>query len=320
MAGHVKIEGSSADPPQSEQVPLRPSELTAMKMAEQELNAIDEEVLEEGHGIQEEEAEEAKRRPEIKAPSKEEVRRHNVSHLPYRSWYPQCVAGRGKDHAHHARLKSEESRGEEVHFDYAFLRNEEGGERATVLVGRCRRSKFLTAHVVPSKGESEEWVVDEVMKDLRNMGHHGQLLLRGDQERSLGCVFERIAERRGDKKTIIEEAPKGDSKGNGFAERAVQQLEEIVRVHKLALENRVGQKIPIGHPCLAWLVRHAADVVNRYLIMQDGTTAYERVKRRKYTAEMMEFAHPVLHRVSGKVQGGGDVGALARGLVCRQTL
>ena len=190
----MKIEGSDADSPLSEQVPLRPSERNAMKLAEQELMPIDEEVLEEGHEGQEEEAEEAKRRPDIKVPSKEEVRRHNVSHLPYRSWCPQCVAGRGKDHAHHAREKSEESRGEEVHFDYAFLRNEEGGEKATVLVGRCRRSKFLTAHVVPSKGESEEWVVDEVMKDLRDMGHHGQLLLRGDQERSLGCVFERIAE------------------------------------------------------------------------------------------------------------------------------
>ena len=40
-----------------------------------------------------------------------------------------------------------------MHFDYAFLRNEEGGEKATVLVGRCRQSKFLIAHVVPSKGE-----------------------------------------------------------------------------------------------------------------------------------------------------------------------
>ena len=84
----------------------------------------------------------------------------------------------------------------------------------------------------------------------------------------------------------------------------MQQLEEIVRVHKLALENLVGQQIPIGHPCMAWLVRHAADVVNRYLVMKDGTTSYERIKGRKFTDVMRVFAHPVLHRVSGKVQGG----------------
>ena len=46
------------------------------------------------------------------------------------------------------------------------------GEKATVLVGRCRQSKMSVAHVVPSKGESEEWVVDEVVKDLKKMGHH----------------------------------------------------------------------------------------------------------------------------------------------------
>ncbi len=33
--------------------------------------------------------------------------------------------------------------------------------------------------------------------------------------------------------TVLEESPVGDSAGNGFAERAVQQVEEIVKVHKL---------------------------------------------------------------------------------------
>ena len=58
----MKIEGSDADPFPSEQVPLRPSERNAMKLAELEFMPIDEEVLEEGHEGQEEEAEEAKRK------------------------------------------------------------------------------------------------------------------------------------------------------------------------------------------------------------------------------------------------------------------
>ena len=291
-----------------EQQHLRPraSNVTDDVVDRQQLMPIEEAVQDAGHEGQEadEEAEEAVRRPEVKAPTKEEVRRHNVSHLPFRSWCPQCVACRGKDDAHRAREDPEAARGAEVHFDYAFLRNEEGGNKATVLVGRCRQSKFLVAHVVPAKGESEEWVVDEVVQDLKSMGLNGQVLLRGDQERSLSSFFERVAEKRGELKTIPEEAPKGDSKGNGFAERAVQQFEEIMRVHKLALDNLVGRRIPIEHPCIPWLVQHAADVVNRYLVMSDGTTAYERVKRRKSSAVMHEFALPVMHRVSGAVQGG----------------
>ena len=30
-------------------------------------------------------------------PTREEVERHNVTHLPYRSWCPVCVQARGKE-------------------------------------------------------------------------------------------------------------------------------------------------------------------------------------------------------------------------------
>ena len=33
-------------------------------------------------------------------PTNEEIRVHEVSHTPYRSWCPFCVAGRGKSDSH----------------------------------------------------------------------------------------------------------------------------------------------------------------------------------------------------------------------------
>ena len=33
-------------------------------------------------------------------PSKEEVNRHNVTHMPYRRWCPHCVRGKAKRRAH----------------------------------------------------------------------------------------------------------------------------------------------------------------------------------------------------------------------------
>ena len=141
--------------------------------AESEEKSIEEQIDEEIYEEEEVEAQEPVRKREVPTPSKEEVRRHNITHLPYRSWCPQCVAGRCRDDPHKDRQEPVEGRGPEVHFDYAFLRNEEGGEKATVLVGRCRQSKFLVAHVVPSKGASEEWIADEIVKDLKNMGHRG---------------------------------------------------------------------------------------------------------------------------------------------------
>ena len=35
-----------------------------------------------------------------KMPSKEEVEKHNMSHLPFRSWCRHCVRGKGKELAH----------------------------------------------------------------------------------------------------------------------------------------------------------------------------------------------------------------------------
>lgn len=208
------------------------------------------------------EAQEQIRRAEVHTPSKEEVRRHNITHMPHRTWCPQCVAGRSKDDAHRERHEPQEGRGAEVHYEYAFLRNEEGGEQATVLVGRCRKNIYLVAYVVPSKGVSEEWVAEEIVKYLKSIGHHGRVILRGDQEPAIGSLFERVAEIRGSV-TVPENAPKRDSKGNGFAERAVQQVEEMVRVLKLALENALGKRVAVSHPCMAWLVQHAVGIVNR---------------------------------------------------------
>ena len=79
-------------------------------------------------------------------------------------------------------------------------------------MGRCRKSKYLVAYVVPSKGVSEEWVADEIVKDLKRMGHHGHVVLRGDQEPALGSLFERVAEIRGSV-TVPETAPNGGLQG-----------------------------------------------------------------------------------------------------------
>ena len=102
----------------------------------------------------------------------------------------------------------------------------------------------------------------------------------------------------------------GDSKGNVFAERAVQQVEEMVRVHKLALENAVGKRIPIDHPCIPWLVQHAVDLVNRFLVMKDGTTAYQRVKGAKeYIGDARVWTADPPPGV-GQSPRGGHVGTL----------
>ena len=38
--------------------------------------------------------------PQPNVPSKEEYDRHQLTHIPYRSWCPHCIRGRGKNAAH----------------------------------------------------------------------------------------------------------------------------------------------------------------------------------------------------------------------------
>ena len=37
---------------------------------------------------------------DVTVPSKTEVDRHNLTHLPYRNWCPHCTRGRGKEAPH----------------------------------------------------------------------------------------------------------------------------------------------------------------------------------------------------------------------------
>ena len=74
--------------------------------------------------------------------------------------------------------------------------------------------------------------------------------------------------------TLVEPSPKGESQSNGIAERAVQDLEEGVRTHKLDPDTELKMAVGIGHPCIAWLVENVADNINKFKIGHDGRTSF----------------------------------------------
>ena len=58
--------------------------------------------------------------------------------------------------------------------DYAFFRDEEGGESLPTIVLNERHSKALSAHVVPYKGADFEWTVHQCVQDMRKWGLRGR--------------------------------------------------------------------------------------------------------------------------------------------------
>ena len=191
-----------------------------------------------------------------------------------------------------------------VALDYCFLRNMPGEESIPVLVMRDRETRMLSAHAVPMKGAIVEWTAQQVVRDLERLGHHGRLVVRSDQEAALRSLVSEVARLRGDAVTILEHSAVGDSQGNGFIERAVRTVEEMVRTLKLDLETRISQKLNITHKVIPWLVEHAVDLVNKLQVGQDGKTSFERLKGKRFNGDLVRFANPVMMRVAGKVQGG----------------
>ena len=92
--------------------------------------------------------------PSPSLPSKAEVEHHNLTHLPYRSWCPFCVAARRKNNAHFA--NREEGRAKPLFCaDYCFVGETEDDENLSVLVGRVYPSTAMLAVPCEQKGHDE---------------------------------------------------------------------------------------------------------------------------------------------------------------------
>ena len=84
----------------------------------------------------------------------------------------------------------------------------------------------------------------------------------------------------------------GDSRAYGAAERAVQAVEEQVRVVRHGLEMRLGVKTSGKHP--SWFIERAADLLSKSQVGEDGNTGCQRLKGKKYRSDEVEFGEKVL--------------------------
>ena len=87
----------------------------------------------------------------------------------------------------------------------------------------------------------------------------------------------------------------GESKSNGVAERAVQQIEDHLRTLKSAYEARLDARVPMNHPVMHWMVGHASHLLSKYMIGPDGRTGYGRLHGKEVTERICEFGESILH-------------------------
>ena len=130
---------------------------------------------------------------------------------------------------------------------------------------------------MPRKGPNEDSATDLAVEFLRSFGvTHDQGLavtLRTDGEPALVALRRRIAARHGG--SVLEQGSAAhEHESMGIIENGVKLGKGILRVLLLALEERLGGRLPCSHPSFAHLVGHSSAVLTKHLRGKDGKTPY----------------------------------------------
>ena len=252
--------------------------------------------------------------PEPKEPLPEDVARHNLTHIPYRSWCPHCVAARRNNQAHKQGSSAPRTIPLLV-FDYAFIRDADTEDMLTILVGRHYPSRALFATVCDQKGPSDKITVDRLCQFFRSVGAK-DVVFKSDQERSIVSLLNevlRVSKLEGDphfgslNSAVPEKSAVGQSPSNSRAERSVQQVEDLVRTYKSAIEARMNAKLPSNHPLVHWLVEHSARTYNKYAVTPEGVTPYAYLHGKNPREKLVEMGEKVMWHVPTRLRAKLDL-------------
>ena len=196
-------------------------------------------------------------------PTNAEVDEHELlGHVQFRSWCRHCVAARGVGQQHRSQAEEPEGALPTVSSDYCYM-SQTDEETMPIIVIRDRRTKAYAATTVKAKG-NDEYAVKFFAGFLQQLGYQ-RFINKSDNERSLVALKTKAVESLPGVEAVPKESPEGDHQANGEAEAAVREVKRQVRVMKSSLDEKLGFKLTDSDPILAWLLRHAADLLTRYI-------------------------------------------------------
>ena len=236
--------------------------------------------------------------PDVVGPSPQEIARHNLTHLPYRSWCRWCVMSR-KPNPKHLRSHFAKRDIPLLVGDYAFVRNSVDEDLLTIFVGRMYPTRELVIIPCEQKGE-DQYAINRLSNFIKNSGVQ-KLVYMADQESALATLMEKAIRKVGITGELVSAVPEhssvGESQSNGRAERAVQEAEDMLRCMKLALEERLSARVTSTTPIMKWMCEHAAATINRFHVHDDGQTAYQRSHGHPFSGYVLEFGEKVFYYV-----------------------
>ena len=160
-----------------------------------------------------------------------------------------------------------------------------------VLAGICSLTKTLFAFAVPQKGtDAEGYATKNLVDNVLWLGH-ARIAIRSDNEPAIVKLVNSAVNvlKLSGTNVTVEGSAEYDPQSNGAAESAVRLVKGQVRALQVGLENDIKSHIPVGHPVITWLVRHAAMVRTMRVIGTDGKTAWQRTRGSTCKVKLVNF-------------------------------
>ena len=133
-------------------------------------------------------------------------------------------------------------------------------------------TSMVFPHVCWRKGGDPD-ILETLVEDIEVLGYR-QIVFRSDHENP----GKGGSERAYTSATRDEDSPKYHSAANGRVENALQPVIGLTRVLKDALEASIKQTMEPNTLVMTFMVNHAATIINRFSVGQDGKTPMEKVR------------------------------------------
>ena len=237
----------------------------------------------------------AKATPAPKQPSQQEIQEHNLTHMPYRSWCPICVQGKGRSTSHNTQT----SRKPIIQIDFAYLRGFEEQQTVPILTAIDIETGLCMATMLPDKQQLFDYASNCIQTFIYEVGRTNSII-QSDNEPYLKALIQSVANKIGSIST--RHSPAYSSQSQGSIERLHRTLFGQVRILREQIRQCYGTHINMKHPITPWLIRHSAFLINMYLIHSDGVTSYFRRWKSDNKTPICEFAETILYMVPGALK------------------
>ena len=247
------------------------------------------------HDVDEEDPQHAKPARGLTAPAQptqQERAEHELTHLPFRSWCPTCVANKGRADNH----PKQKSKMPVVQFDFCYFKTAGEPTASAILTGIDVETGMVMATMVGDKQQDFQYHVNCIQSFLMECGRVQAILnstiLQSDQEDHLIALLQTVASKMGGNITV-RQSPTYTSQAQGSVERFHRTLMGQIRTLRAQLQQNYDRTITSKHPIVPWQVRHTAYLLNRYATHADGNTSYFRRWNKDHRAPICEFGETV---------------------------